>query len=36
MDAEIRFFMTPKDESEFFEFANKHIDNISIFLNNVF
>jgi len=28
MDAEIRFFMTPKDESEFFEFANKHIDNI--------
>ncbi len=28
MDAEIRFFMTPKDESEFLEFASKHIDKI--------
>jgi len=28
MDAEIRFFMTPKDELEFLEFASKHIDEI--------
>jgi len=28
MDAEIRFFMTPTDESEFLDFANKHIDEI--------
>ncbi len=28
MDAEIRFFMTPKDEVEFLEFANKHVDKI--------
>ncbi len=28
MDAEIRFFMTLKDEAEFFEFAHKYIDEI--------
>jgi hypothetical protein len=28
MDAEIRFFMTSKDEVEFISFANKHVDEI--------
>ena len=28
MDAEIRFFMTDKDEAEFLQFANKHIDEV--------
>jgi len=28
MDAEIRFFMTPGDETEFLAFASKHIDKI--------
>ena len=28
MDAEIRFFMTTKDEAEFLEFAIKHVDEI--------
>ncbi len=28
MDAEIQFFMSEKDEEDFFDFASKHVDNI--------